>query len=207
LARGTAFRGKTASHSGTSRREYHASVRLRLRPSHRRVVRVEHRQPAVSSQPSLTAGVIARRAGVMPQQRAIEELIAEFRSAIARRDRARFLSLFLDPNRTSWQGVNGDRALETRRATDPSVVKVRSNPNSTPASFIESVASDTAASDEVFDNVRIGGDADTATVSLDYRFLSDGRVKNTGMEHWLLVRTEQGWRITAVTWSIETYTP
>lgn len=164
-------------------------------------------QPASSPQPSLGEGAVARHAAVMPPRRAIEGIIAEFRSAIARRDRERFLSLFLDPNRTSWQGVNGDRVVEIKRTTDPSVVKARSNPNATPASFIETVASRAAASDETFDNIRIGGDTDVATVSFDYRFLLDGRVKNTGTEHWLLVRTEQGWRITAVSWSIETYTP
>jgi hypothetical protein len=164
-------------------------------------------QPASSPQPGSGEGAVARRAAVMPRQRAIEQIIAEFRSAITRKDRERFLSLFLDPNRTSWQGVNGDRVVEIKRTTDPNVVKARSNPNSTPTSFIEAVASRAAASDETFDHIRIGGDADVATVSLDYRFMLDGQVKNTGTEHWLLVRTEQGWRITAVNWSIETYTP
>jgi hypothetical protein len=142
-----------------------------------------------------------------PPQSAIEGIIAEFRSAITSKDKERFLSLFLDPNRTSWQAVNGDSVVKTKRTADPNVVKAKSNPNATPASFIETVASRAAASEEIFDNIRIGGDTDVATVSLDYRFKLDGRVKNTGTEHWLLVRTEQGWRITSVNWSIETYTP
>jgi hypothetical protein len=164
-------------------------------------------QPAPSPQPSSGKGAVAKSAAAMPSRSAIEQVVAEFRSAIARKDKALFLSLFLDPSRTSWQPVNGDRVVETKRTTDPSVVKAKSNPNATPTSFIETVASRAAASDEIFDNIRIGGDADVATVSLDYRFKLDGQVKNTGTEHWLLVRTEQGWRITSVNWSIETYTP
>jgi hypothetical protein len=164
-------------------------------------------QAAFSPQPRLGEAAFARHAAAMRPESAIQEIIAEFRSTIITKDKERFLALFLDPNRTSWQGVNADGVVETKRTTDPSVVKAKSSPNATPASFIEAVAARPAASDEIFDNIRIGGDTDVATVSLDYRFKLDGRVKNTGTEHWLLVRTEQGWRITSVNWSIETYTP
>jgi len=143
----------------------------------------------------------------MPAKSTIEDIVTEFQTAIKRRDREQFLSLFLDPNRTSWQAVNGDKVLETKRKTDPGVLKAKTNPDATPASFIETVSSRAAASEEDFDNIRISGDTDVAAVSLDYRFKLDGKVRNTGTEHWLLVRTEQGWRITSVNWSIGTYTP
>ena len=136
-------------------------------------------------------------AAAVPRQSAIKEIISEFQSAITSKDKERFLSLFLDPNRTSWQPVNGDSVVVTKRTKDPGVVKAKSNPNSTPASFIETVASRAAASEEPIDNIRIGGDEDVATVSFDYRFKLDGKLKNTGTEHWLLVRTEQGWRISS----------
>ncbi len=140
-------------------------------------------------------------------QSAIKAVVAEFGDSIIRKDKVRFLSLFLDPDRTSWQVVNSDKVVELKRASDPSVVKAKINAGATPTAFIDTVASRAAISEETFDHVRIDADADVAAVSCDYTFKLDGRVRNTGTEHWLLVRTDQGWRITSVNWSIGTFTP
>jgi hypothetical protein len=162
---------------------------------------------APAAHPNLGGDAGPKHAAVIAQQSAIRAVIAEFEGAIVRKDRARFLSLFLDPNRTSWQGVAGDGVAAMQRAKNPSFVKVKIDPNSTPASFFDFVASQTAAIDETFDNIRISGDADVAAVLADYKFKFDGQVENTGTELWSLVRTDQGWRITSVNWSTETLRP
>ena len=50
--------------------------------------------------------------------------------------------------------------------------------------------------------MRIDSDRDVASVVFDYRFLRSGRESNRGLEAWHLVRTELGWRIVSVVWSV-----
>jgi len=39
-------------------------------------------------------------------------------------------------------------------------------------------------------------------LSFDFVFLGDGDPKNVGKEAWLMVKTEQGWRISSIAYSI-----
>jgi len=55
---------------------------------------------------------------------------------------------------------------------------------------------------EEFSNVKIDTDGDVASVSFDYRFLANGATTNWGREMWQLVRTERGWKIFSVVYSI-----
>ena len=134
----------------------------------------------------------------------INRIIAEFHDAIVAKDKGRFLALFLNPDRMTWQAVNGDRVLKQKRATAPATVKAESSPSATPAAFIDRVSSMAETAEEKFSNIRVNSDADSAAVSFNYTVLVGGRTRNTGREHWLLIRTDQGWRITAVSWSVET---
>ena len=45
-----------------------------------------------------------------------------------------------------------------------------------------------------------------ASVAFDYRFLGDGKETNRGQEVWSLVRTDAGWKIVSVIWSLR-WTP
>jgi len=169
---------------------------------------MKHSMQLIAATLVLSAAV-ARTPGMAESapQGAINAVIAEFMNAIRSKNKDQFLSLFLDPGHTSWQAVNGDAVAEKKRATTADTVKARINPNANPTAFIEGLASKSATTEETFSNVSIEGDADVAAVSFDYSFKIDRRVTNTGTEHWLLVRTDQGWRITSVNWSIETYMP
>ena len=135
---------------------------------------------------------------------ALNRVIAEFHDAIVAKDKGRFLALFLDPDRMTWQPVNGDRVLEQKRAAAPTTVKAESSPSATPAAFIDRVRSRPETTEETVSNIRIDSDPDVAAVSFKYTVRVGGRTTNSGTEHWLLVRTDQGWRITAASWSIET---
>lgn len=137
----------------------------------------------------------------VPDRSAISAVIESFRSAIVQGDKPRFLGLFVNPD-VPWQSVLSDESLVEIRHDDPQKDKLRFNPKNNAASFIDFVLTSKATSEETFSNVAIDGDGDVATVAFDYTFLSDGRATNSGKECWLLVRSEAGWKIMTLAWSV-----
>ena len=133
-------------------------------------------------------------------QAAIRQLIDSFRSAIVERDKPRFLGLFLHENVT-WQAVTEDASLARVRLEQPDAAKTGFDAKNTPVAFADAFVKDPKGLDESFDNIRIDTDGDVASVAMDYVFLRDGRERNRGREHWLLVRAENGWKIAGVAWS------
>jgi hypothetical protein len=131
----------------------------------------------------------------------IRAVIESFRTSIIQRDKPRFLALFLQPE-MQWQSVVGDASLAQIKAKHPEAVKARIKPDNNPTAFIDGIVKSKSTSEETFDNIRIDADADVATVNFDYKFLSDGRETNRGQESWLLVRNEDGWKITTLAYSI-----
>ena len=136
----------------------------------------------------------------------IEAVIEAFRTAIIDKDKARFAGLFLHDNIT-WQDVTGDASLQRIRARRPEATKVRVDPRDTPLSFIDGIVSDPDRSEEKFRNVRIDTDGDIASVHFDYSFHSNDRETNHGEEAWHLVRTDDGWKIASVIWSMNASPP
>jgi hypothetical protein len=131
----------------------------------------------------------------------VHAVVESFRTAILDKDRARFLSLFA-PGPVTWQSVRGDAALHQLRKQQPQAAKVEFARDRTPASFIDGIVANPVRIKEMFGNVRIDSDHDVASVVFDDRFLRDGRESNRGLEIWHLVRTESGWRIVSVVWSV-----
>lgn len=132
----------------------------------------------------------------------IEKVIEQFRTSIIDKDKTRFLGLFLKDSPVLWQDVVGDANLHERRKSKPDAKKLRVDLADGPASFIEGIVSEPGRSEETFDDIRIETDGDIASVFFDYRFLSDGRETNHGKEAWLLVRSDDGWKIVSVIWSM-----
>jgi hypothetical protein len=135
----------------------------------------------------------------------IEAVIESFRTAIIDKDKPRFTALFLHENAT-WQSVVGEDNFRQLREGKPDAVKAKVDPKRTPATFIDGIASSPDRSEEQFRNVRIETDGDVASVFFDYSFLNNGRETNHGKEAWHLLRTEQGWKIASVVWSVN-WTP
>jgi hypothetical protein len=130
----------------------------------------------------------------------IRAVIESFRTSIIERDKPRFLALFLQPD-APWQLVNGDATLAEIQRKRPEAIKARFKAENNPVAFIDAMVESETPKEETFSNIRIDADADVATVTFDYAFLSDGKVGNTGKECWLLVRTEDGWKITTLAYS------
>ena len=134
----------------------------------------------------------------------IEAIVETFRKAIIAKDKDGFLQLFLHENVT-WTGVTTDASLERLYASreDPKQPRPPKYFNSSPRKFIERIARNSARLEETFENVRIDSDGEVAQVWFDYSFIDDGHKQNYGKESWQMVRTESGWKIAAVVWSME----
>ena len=135
-------------------------------------------------------------------RREIGAVIEAFRTAIIEKDKPKFLALFPASGPVAWQSVIGDDNLKQLRLKKPETGKANHNPKRTHLSFIDGIVGDKERAEETFDNIRIDTDGDVAAVAFDYRFLSDGRETNRGLETWNLVRTDAGWKIVSVAWSM-----
>jgi ketosteroid isomerase-like protein len=133
---------------------------------------------------------------------AIRAVVESFRTAIIARDKPRFLALFVKPD-LPWQSVLTDRSLDTVRRDSPQAIKARFKSENNPTVFIDDIVASATSSEETFSNVKIVSDGDVATVTFDYTFLAGGKPTNSGLECWLLVRTETGWKITTVAYSVD----
>lgn len=132
----------------------------------------------------------------------IGKVIEAFRTAILEKDKPKFLALFPASGPVAWQSVIGDDNLRQMRLKKPETNKANLNPKRSHLSFIDGIVSEPERSEETFDNIRIDTDGEIASVAFDYRFLSDGRETNRGLESWNLVRTDDGWKIVSVVWSM-----
>jgi hypothetical protein len=137
-------------------------------------------------------------------RQAIEGIVETFRKAIVDKDEAAFMKLFLRED-IGWVGVYTDGSIDRYHAgmKDPKAARPPKFFSSSPRKFIANIAKASEPRAETFDNVRIESDGDVAQVWFDYSFLADGYRQNWGKESWQLVRTEAGWKIAAVVWSME----
>ena len=134
----------------------------------------------------------------------IEAIVETFRTSIIKKDTAGFMKLFLHEGIT-WTGVVTDTSIERLYANrpDPKLKRPAKYKNSSPRSFIESIAKDPEQLEETFANLRIDSDGDVAQVWFDYSVVASDYKQNWGKESWQMVRTEAGWKIAAVVWSME----
>ena len=106
------------------------------------------------------------------------------------------------PELVTWQAVVDDPSLRWIQRTRPQALKSRYRPDNNFVAFIDGIVTGTGTAEERFSNVQIDTDGEVASISFDYVYLADGRETNNGREKWLLVRTEQGWKITSVVYTI-----
>lgn len=135
-------------------------------------------------------------------KRDIGKVIEDFRTAILEKDKAKFLGLFPADGPVAWRSVVSDGNLRQLRTKKPEAGKANYNAKYSHLNFIDGIVGDADRSEETFDNIRIDTDGDVAAVAFDYRFLSNGKETNRGQETWNLVRTDAGWKIVSVIWSM-----
>jgi hypothetical protein len=128
---------------------------------------------------------------------AIEKIMADFQAAIVAHDGQRVASLSVAEGST-WLNVLSDEAFAAAKEKSQAVQKVR---HSSFAEFAKFVSSTPAALNPQHTHVQIRTDGTIASVYFDYVFLIDGKPENQGCETWQLVKTQEGWRIAAITYS------
>jgi hypothetical protein len=127
----------------------------------------------------------------------IQQLIEHFKGAIRTKDSAALRGLF-QPGGSWLQGLD-TASLAAVHAKEP---KARQFEPGHYEQFAKFVGAAPKPIEETFDNVRIETDGTVGTVYFDYRFLEDGKQSNHGVETWQLVHTDQGWKISAMLYSV-----
>jgi ketosteroid isomerase-like protein len=129
---------------------------------------------------------------------AIRQVVQQFQSAIVARDGKTLGSLFV-PEGGSWLSVLDEPTYAAARARNPAAQRLMP---STWQKFADFVAHGDKAIEERFHDVRIDTNGTVAPVWFDFDFLVDGKVTNRGSETWQLVRTDDGWKIVAMLYSV-----
>ena len=131
---------------------------------------------------------------------ALQRVVDSFQSSIINKDKISFMNLFFSdkPEAITWQAVVDDQSLEAIKLTRPQAIKARHRPDNNFVAFIDGIVTSPDKERETFSGVQI----EVASVSFDYVYLSNDTISNSGREKWLLVRTEQGWKIISVVYTI-----
>ena len=135
---------------------------------------------------------------------ALQQVVEAFRSSIVKKDKTTFMNLFFSdkPEMITWQAVVDDPSLQWIRQTRPQALKARHRSDNNFVSFIDGIVASAGNEEEKFSDINIDTDGEVASISFNYVYVADGRPTNHGREKWLLVRTEQGWKITSVVYTI-----
>jgi ketosteroid isomerase-like protein len=146
----------------------------------------------------------AQAAARTPDDAAIRQVVEAFRHALATKDKPAYMRLFFSnrPEEIGWQFVSEDRRLAQIQASKPDAIKARRIPANTFVSLIDSAVATPEQREETFANIDVQTDGDVAAVTFDYTFIANGTVTNWGKELWQLVRTEDGWKIYSVVYSL-----
>lgn len=162
-------------------------------------------KPALLLALLLSFPMLGHAAEVAVDNRSVEAVVEAFRASIVDKDKPRFVKLFLDQN-TVWQNVVGEANLRKMREKQPEAVKVRIDSKDNPTAFIDEIVADKERQEEKFRNVKIDSDGEIASVYFDYSYHAGDKETNHGKEAWHLVRTDEGWKIVSVIWSVN-WTP
>lgn len=135
---------------------------------------------------------------------AIRQVVHAFSTAILNKDKPAYMALFFgsQPAAIGWQAVVDDAKLASIRKTRPQAIKARPLPDNNFVALIDSVVSSPTRQEERISGLQIDSDGEIASAAFDYGYYSDGRLENWGRELWQLVRTEQGWKIFSVVYTI-----
>ena len=144
------------------------------------------------------------RSRATSDEAAIRQVVESFRTSLINKDKATYMSLFFSdkPEDIGWQFVSEDTRLAHIRKTKPDAIKARQIPSNNFISLIDGVVATTEPREETVSNISVDTDGEIASVSFDYTFLANGKQTNWGREMWQLIRTEKGWKIFSVVYTI-----
>ncbi len=124
----------------------------------------------------------------------IMQIVNKFTAAIIEKNESEFINLFYEKS-IPWLGVHGYKR-QSKVTSDIAIDK------GSHLTFIAWVRAQPEIIEEKFSNIRIISDNDIASVYFDYSFHIGEHKSNWGEESWQLVKTSEGWKISAVTYSV-----
>ena len=127
----------------------------------------------------------------------VRDVMDTFHHAVVTHDGSALAALFI-PEGSTWLNVLSDDAYARAKAKSPGVAKVRLGSYKDFAGF---VSNSKDSLDPEHSHVRIQSDGVIASVYFDFVFLINGKAENRGSETWQLVKSAEGWRIAAITYS------
>lgn len=130
-------------------------------------------------------------------QQEIQHVVDAFQTAIITKD-GKTLGGFFLPQGGAWFTVLSDDYYARVKARSPTAPKYRQGSYT---EFVQMVTTSKEAMQEKFSNVRIDTDGAVGSVYFDFVFLIDGAQNNRGSETWHLIKTDDGWKITSMTYS------
>jgi len=156
------------------------------------------------SLPQFGCGTVARTQSTANDVNAIKAVVEAFRVAVLNKDKATYMSLFFSdkPEAIGWQAVVDDTKLALIQKERPQAIKARPIPGNNFVALIDSVVASKTVEEEKISNIVVDTDGEIASASFDYEYVSGGKISNWGKEQWQLVRTEQGWKIFSVIYTI-----
>jgi hypothetical protein len=128
----------------------------------------------------------------------VQRVVDTFRASIITKDKTTLGSLFM-PVGSSWVKVIGDEMYQRMKVKHPDVTKTKAGNYE---DFVKFVGASPKRLEQKISNVRIDTDGAIASVYFDYVFLADDKESNRGNETWQLVNTGDGWKISALSYSV-----
>ena len=127
----------------------------------------------------------------------LQQVVERFRHAILAKDSEAMRGMFLRGG--SWFRVLDRASLAAAREKNPKAKQI--NPGSY-EEFVNFLETNPAALEETIDKVRIEADGTVGMVYFDYRVIKDGKQTNHGVETWQVIRDSDGWKISAMLYSV-----
>lgn len=130
-----------------------------------------------------------------------DAVVRAFQDALKQQDRERFCALFLKEG-IAWQKVHGEAAILAAKAKGQALPRVPEQGGESPFTWFDRLAAKGRPFEERVHDLKVVSDGNLASVTFRFEFVVAGVVRNEGLEAWHLVKTEQGWRIASVVYSV-----
>jgi hypothetical protein len=154
----------------------------------------------------LTCGLIAQAFAQGPEPKfnsnsedltKIRSLLEEFRQDIIRKDGHAITKLLLNPN-VLFHHTNTQEEIDSARKLNAQFDGIGPSEFDGFAKFL---ATSKDKLEEKFQNIEIRQDGPLGLVTLNYDFVINDTVSNSGVEHWQVCKIDGQWKILSVTWT------
>jgi len=127
----------------------------------------------------------------------IRGVLEEFRQDIIRKDGYAVTKLVLNPN-VLFHHINTQEEIDSARKRNAQFDGI--GPSELDG-FVEFLATSKDKLEERFRNIEIRQDGPLGVVTLNYDFVVNDKVTNSGIEHWQVCKINGQWKILSVTWT------